>query len=793
MEEIQELQEELQQDGIKFMETSTPAFIPQTQKPIAQSAPVSPPAQPQQNQASSPQLIAQKTITAHDGTLLDAGVVNLSKAIRQQESGGNYNAIGDNGTSHGAYQWQPGNFASAAKQYGLDPTDFSPTNQDKVAYAQISHYKEQGLLPEQIASMWNSGKPDPTGNVGTKKINGKDVSFDTPAYVSKVMSHFQQFKTENPGQPQAQDLLSQTVAQPQEAPSIGGFGKNVVQSGANFLGNIANAALHPIQTVQNIGGAAVGGLQELGGQQNENTQKFDALTSYFKDRYGGVDQLLHTAYTDPVGLAADISAALGVGGGIAGIAGKGAELAGLGRGALAAGGADFVAGAEGAANVARETAGSGLAGGLQSASNVAGKASEISNPLTPVIKGVGALASKGEGLAKYGASKLTGLPSNDISTIAKNAEEFTPEKIASASRANVASEIDSALQNKIESLSEVGKEYQPFREAPVPIKTTPDFLDNAIRRDAKVDITDGIIKANSSSIIRDAGDIRELQNIYNTYKTDFLNGTMDSNKLLNLRQDLAETANYNKGLTKNIQRVADDVRTSINDTYRPQIKGLAEKDTAYSTQKTELTKLRKGLLDKEGNLTDSAINKIANATGKGKDQLLARLEEISPGITKKIEIQHAMESISSMNENKVGTYTKSIVEGGGVLAGISTGNMGLVAGSIATMILASPKIAVPLIRFFGSDQSLIKAVMANLARYTTSNSVLNRASQSGNTQTSEPSTPINQGSSPQTGNTASQTQGVSSPNDITKVKGYQEAIHAGYTPEEIRAYLESHP
>ena len=75
---------------------------------------------------------------------LDPSVVALTKAIGHQESGGDYNKVGDNGHSAGAYQWNnptplakgqiPKNFASFASEVGADPNDFSPTNQDKVAY-----------------------------------------------------------------------------------------------------------------------------------------------------------------------------------------------------------------------------------------------------------------------------------------------------------------------------------------------------------------------------------------------------------------------------------------------------------------------------------------------------------------------------------------------------------------------------------------------------------------------------------------------------------------------------------
>lgn len=105
----------------------------------------------------------------------------------------NYNAVGDAGTSKGAYQWQPGNFEAAAKNAGLDPNDFSPENQDKVAYSEVKAYKDKGYDPGQIASLWNSSSPNNWQNhSGTTTINGQKISYDTPGYVKGVQKYYEQ-------------------------------------------------------------------------------------------------------------------------------------------------------------------------------------------------------------------------------------------------------------------------------------------------------------------------------------------------------------------------------------------------------------------------------------------------------------------------------------------------------------------------------------------------------------------------------------------------------------------------
>ncbi len=133
----------------------------------------------------------------------DPQALALTHAIALAESGSNgtpnYNAVGDNGTSFGAYQWNgAGHFASDAKSAGLNPNDFSPENQDKVAYAKIKGWKDQGLTPAEIASKWNSGQPNNYQNhSGVTNINGKLIHYDTPAYVQKVHKFYNQLNGQN--------------------------------------------------------------------------------------------------------------------------------------------------------------------------------------------------------------------------------------------------------------------------------------------------------------------------------------------------------------------------------------------------------------------------------------------------------------------------------------------------------------------------------------------------------------------------------------------------------------------
>lgn len=221
----------------------------------------------------------QATIAAKDGTKLDASVVNLAKAVRTVESGGNYDARGASG-EHGAYQWMPGNYEAGAKKYGIDPKDKSPINQDKVAYNTIKEWKDQGLTPAQIAAKWNSGSS--TGwekKVGTNK---QGVKYDVPAYVGNVINAFRAVKAgqEPIGTSKPQPGGPDEPQAPQAAPEgyqpwfhaeqgdnglVAGLkaAGNVIPSAFNFGANVLKA-LNPVNTLETLSqipGAFKGALE----------------------------------------------------------------------------------------------------------------------------------------------------------------------------------------------------------------------------------------------------------------------------------------------------------------------------------------------------------------------------------------------------------------------------------------------------------------------------------------------------------------------------------------------------
>ena len=185
---------------------------------------------PETQQGQLPQ-DSSNTYIATDGSRLNPTAVLLAKSIRKVESNHDYNAVGDNGESHGAYQFNKDNFNTWAQQYGLDPNDMSPVNQDKVAYTRINDLLGKGLRPSEVAAMWNGARATSTGY---KAIN--------PQYVEKVKSAYTDYYNEHQNNFVTPPQVSETPvpqSTQEQKPQEPGFIQNLTSG--NIGGALHNA------------------------------------------------------------------------------------------------------------------------------------------------------------------------------------------------------------------------------------------------------------------------------------------------------------------------------------------------------------------------------------------------------------------------------------------------------------------------------------------------------------------------------------------------------------------------
>jgi hypothetical protein len=123
--------------------------------------------------------------------------------------------------------------------------------------------------------------------------------------------------------------------------------ENIPSSAGKFVGDIANTVAHPLDTLSGLQTLVSGAAQKVPGVTSvldsarnvlpggtpigsaQDKQVADAVGGFYKERFGGLDNLRNTLIKDPVGAVADLSV-------VAGGAGVGLRASGLARAAQVA-------------------------------------------------------------------------------------------------------------------------------------------------------------------------------------------------------------------------------------------------------------------------------------------------------------------------------------------------------------------------------------------------------------------------------------------------------------------------
>lgn len=423
---------------------------------------------------------------------------------------------------------------------------------------------------------------------------------------------------------------------------------NLPKSGFNLAESIWTSLSHPIQTstgiLKTIAGGTERGLDYAFNKntQDENTQTFDAVASSLKSRYGSFENLQKTATEDPIGFGADVLSVLE----------GGASL--LGKGELV--------------------------------SNAVGKVG--STVTSPIAKTATAISDTAKGATKFGVSQATGLNPETISQILKNPEQF--KNINPELRVETAQKVGEALDSRLHDLSDMGKGYNDIRSGTSPVTIPDNTVKNVLDKyGVKLDGEGKIITSPESRPLS-PGDKTALQDFLDNY------GGVTShtpNSFLNTREALSNLAKYDSAKTGISTTISRDLRSEFDKLGKAQIPGLNSLDTAYAPERELLGQLKKDIFDAKGELKDTAISKIANLTGKGKEQVLERVKQIIPDVEQRVNLIKAVEDIQRASGLKVGTYVRSAALGGGLL----TGNIPAIIGAI----IAQPEIAVPLLKGAG--------------------------------------------------------------------------------------------
>lgn len=463
-----------------------------------------------------------------------------------------------------------------------------------------------------------------------------------------------------------------------EGPTVAGFktAGNLPSSAFTFGKGMYDfakqALLHPVDTTMGIGNAIEGslskgidtltGTKSFGLQGNEKAQDFadkglPALAVYAKERYGSMENLQRSVTNDPFGVATDI---LALASGGAGLVGKEAELARL----------------------------------------ISKTGQLVTKPTGAAVKGTVNLANK---TTKFGVSQATGLAPETISNIVKNPADFSKEALQTANRETLGTAVKSAIDTRLKALSTTGEGYEAIRTSPDVVTIPQNTITDLLKKNG-IELVDGKVKTTSEAKMLSTADKTALQDFMGVFGDE---AKLSSNAFLNAREALSTLSKYDAAKTGNLTPLFRDLRATYDSFGKAQIKGLTELDAKYAPEVKTLKQIKKDYLQKDGSFKDGAVNKIANLTGMGKEQVLGRLEQIVPGIEQRVKIVKAAEDIERASGLKVGTYARAGVG----LFGATTGNIPAIIGAI----LASPEIAVKLLRAYGLSKSAM-AEVANVLR-----------------------------------------------------------------------------
>lgn len=320
-------------------------------------------------------------------------------------------------------------------------------------------------------------------------------------------------------------------------------------------------------------------------------------------------------------------------------------------------------------------------------------------------KAVGKVADTAGEATKYAVGQTFGLNKETVKNIIDNPGLFTEKEIAKIDRESIFTKAKTALESRMEALSETGKEYNKIRQIPVKTSVSEQTILSKLAEKG-IDVKDGKISVNLGSEIQlSKADISGLEEVLGLLQgKDGLTPT----EILNLRKRLSNLSGFAEGRTDASSKVAKEIRATIDQIAKKEIPGLSEIDAKFSSERQFLDKVKGVMFDKKGNIKENAVSKIATLTGKGKEFMLERMEKVIPGITEDLNILKAIEDIDYAKGQKVGSYGRAMIgAGGGAVVG---GPVGAILGAIAT----SPQVGVSLIRSYGKAKGMAKEVIESV-------------------------------------------------------------------------------
>lgn len=418
-------------------------------------------------------------------------------------------------------------------------------------------------------------------------INGEDLGSEpVKQYPQMYPSHA------TPGQ------IGQTLS------GIGNLGLKMVQntpeSAANLVNNIGLALMHPLDTWKALSQVAFGGAEKLIPGEQVDEEAFNAVTDFFKERYGSLENLNKTMEEDPVGVMADMSALLSGGGGLAsklpGAAGRtGETIAALGK-------------ATEPLNLAAEASGAAIRGAQTAVGKVA---PEVLGTVTGAGPEAIRQAIKGEGLTSDTSNFVAGLRGK------VGREELLSE--SKSALHSVKADRGAAYRQK---LSEIAKNKTPIDLRPIKLKMGELMKRYNIKvtKDGSLDFSRSALNKNS------IGEVEEIINKVSEWGTQQGDNTAIGLDVLKRQLDdfFSES--------KNSRALVTEMRNNVKSQIVKEVPEYAEMTKDYEKLTRITNEIEKALSLSDRVMADTAIKKLISANRENfefRKQLVSKLEELS--------------------------------------------------------------------------------------------------------------------------------------------------------------------
>lgn len=355
--------------------------------------------------------------------------------------------------------------------------------------------------------------------------------------------------------------------------------RNLPSSAGNFLKGIAQAVIHPIDTVSTLGDVAAGTLKNIVPKPIADfIDRFDAnpeaadravsaanaIGGHFKERYGSVDGIKTAIATDPVGVAGDLSMLLSGGATVAPRAG-------------------------------------GIAAKLTTAAN-------LTNPVTGLIKGLQAVGPTSALVAKEGLGMATGVGAENVGTAFKAGKEGTTAFMENmAGRVAKTDVLDQARQALANMRATRSSEYKT-NIASTAADTTPlkfDEIDSALKT-----VKDSLQQGGHSKIgPAESAKVKEVSAIIKEWRNDPSAHTASGLDALKQRLDAIypDSPSHNQA-----QRVITTVRNSVKDTIVKQSPEYASTMKAYEEAISLEKEIERALSLGQKASADTALRKLTS-------------------------------------------------------------------------------------------------------------------------------------------------------------------------------------